>query len=944
MSSAGNEDLGLQVKPMGRTSTAQSTSPFQFHAMLTCLPFPVKVHYTFDKDSQDRCLARHPQVINAQTLALDETTTIGLVDIRLCLQAVSQCSPELLSAFDSDYVVYAYDYSEPGAPLVGQGMLSWLLDPNRRENANQSLNMVTGRVTKNMLAIFGNGIKETLEVKLKLVKNSKLPRTDQGQNPQVQAFSQQSQMSVGTPQLGMGLPSQSMDAGTPSAEWNFFMQSMPAFDAQAHMDSPLPMDDVNAHINHATPNTTTATTNPQPAQNASTTTAQAAPSGGSSRPASRTSRKRQPTGRPRGRPRKRPPAEGHTSGYEDGTDGDDNPGPARKRVATTKVSDRAVSAPFATTPESLRVAASTSGSLRSFRPPGAGGSEGQAAGSHLQDQPRAPTPVPNADKLNHPGRGGGVRRPSALGQEPSNLSACQSFTNSQIALSPDADNANTPSVAPTPAAFSEDSGAEIGSSPPVPRTSRYMQSSPPPSSPVLPPIPRPHDSGFMSGGVEENTQFGDNKFDGCMTDAPSAPPQPPKEKEKEKDKDKVPVQYFRLQEGKGGTQDLVQVVSPYSIKPVDASDGPKRSRSERRGSQPGQRPSSVSGHDVQRASSAHPNFAGRQSPALQPGPAQGQGQAPNSQRSTPTPPQDQGQAYPPQAPPAARPPPTSRQPTPASVPAQAQPGTTDFQLPPATDGAGGHEQFHLPQANDVTNGNEQFHQPQAADATNGHEQHYQPPASDAPNDNEQSGQLSRSQSMGAVTFADSHAETKPAPSQEEETSKTAPPQPAAPQSNSSMPQSASFNDLPPPRPPIPASDPVGPQQQADPPSEAPCPASDAMRPAQTSPPPAKSNKNYVKKQSIKERLERAVMNGEMPQYCSNCGAIETPTWRKISTQNRDGVPEYYDYSEKPGHVTAVEVLERDATGRPTKHRIIKKNLAPEEDKSLWQTRLLCNRK
>lgn len=126
-------------------------------------------------------------------------------------------------------------------------------------------------------------------------------------------------------------------------------------------------------------------------------------------------------------------------------------------------------------------------------------------------------------------------------------------------------------------------------------------------------------------------------------------------------------------------------------------------------------------------------------------------------------------------------------------------------------------------------------------------------------------------------------------------------------------------------------------------SEAPCPASDAVRAAQTSPPPSKSNKNYVKKQSIKERLERAVRNGEMPQYCSNCGAIETPTWRKISTQNRDGCPGYYDFSEKPGQVTALEVLERDVANVPTKYRIIKKNLAPEEDKSLWTTRLLCNR-
>lgn len=902
-------------------------------------------------------------MINAQTLALDESTTIGLVDIRLCLQAVSQCSPELLSAFNSDYVVYAYDYSEPGAPLVGQGMLSWLLNPNRTDQPNQSLSMVTGRVTKNMLAIFGNGIKETLEVKLKLVQNNKVPRADQPS--QMQPFSQQSPMNVGTPHLDMGLSNQPMDASTPSAEWNFFMQSMPGFDTQGHVGSPMPMDDVSANMNTTTTNTNT-NTNPQPAPNTNTTTAQSAPSQGSSRPASRASRKRQPTGRPRGRPRKRPAPEGHTSGYEDGTDGDDNPGPARKRVATTKVSDRAVSAPFATTPESLRVAASTSGSLRSFRPLGAGGSDGPTASSHLQDQPRAPTPVPNAEKLGHKGRGGAGRRPSALGQEQSNLSATQSFTNSQLALSPN-DDALSPSVAPTPAAFSEDSAGEIGSSPPVPRPSRFMQSSPPPSSPVLPPIPQ-HDSGFMSGGMEEQAQYGDQRFhDGCMTDAPSAPaqashpPPAPKEKDKDKDKDKIPVQYFRLQEGKGGMQDLVQVVSAYSMKPVNEADGPRRARGERRGSQPGPRRSSTSGaNDVQRASSAKPNLTGRRSPAVPVG--QGPSKAPKSQ-STPASAQDQGQTYlPPPAPPAAAPPAT-QEPSPASVPAQPEVAAADFQQPPVPDVAERYEQFQappaaganvyervqLPPAMDAVSEYEQLHPP-ATDAVNEYEQFHPPPASDVANEHEQP----RAQSMGALTLPDSQVEATPAPG-EEDTSNAAPHQEAlTQQTNRSMPpRSTSFHDLPdlpPPTPPIPASDPVGPAQKHDLPnatsfSEAPCPPSDAdaMRAVQTSPPPSKCNKNYVKKQSIKARLEQAVMNGEMPHYCTNCGAIETPTWRKISTQDREGIPTYHEYSEKPGQVTAIEVLARDPAGVPTKHRLIKKALGHDEDRSLWQTRLLCNR-
>ena len=856
--------------------------------MLTFFPPPVKVHYTFDKDGQDRCLARHPQLINAQTFVLDESTTIGLVDIRLCLQAVSQCSPELLTGFETDYVVYAYDYSEPGAPMVGQGMLSWLLDPSRAENANQSLSMVTGRVTKNVLAIFGNGIRETLEVRLKLVQNNKVPRADP--QPQIGAFSQQGQMQVGTPGMDMGLSSQPMDAGTPAAEWNFFMQSMSGFDSQSHMGSPLPMDDMSNAMNNTNP-----TTNAQPAQNTTATAPQPAASRAGSRPSSRASRKRQPTGRPRGRPRKRPQPEGHTSGYEDGTDGDDNPGPARKRVATTRVSDRSVSAPFAAPHDSLRVAASTSGSLRSFRPLAAAGSDGPAAGAHLQDVPRAPTPVPGAEKLGHPGRGM-ARGPSALGQEQSNLSQsqsqAQSFSDARLALSPE--DAHSPFVAPTPAAFSEDSGGEIGSSPPVLRPSQYMQSSPPPSSPILPPMPQ-HDSGFMSGGVDE-ANYGELKAqDGCMTDAPAQAQQGNTHKEKEKDKDKVPVQYFRLQEGKGGMQDLVQVVSPYSIKPVDGSDGPRRSRGDRRGSQAGSRPSSMGGvQDAQRAGSANPNQVNKHSPSI-PTLHGEQAQAP-SRRGTPVPTQDQ-QMFPEPAQPTTTPAPATHAPSPVLYPAQPQAMTQDFHQPLAT---------------------------------------------------AESRQLNRSQSMGAMPVG-SPRETTPAPANDDNTSKTAPPQPAPTQSKAAaLPRSASFHGFPPPpAPAVPASDPVGPPQYHDFPtatsfSEAPCPPSDMM-PPQTSPALPKSNKNLVKKQSIKERLERAVRNGEMPPYCSNCGAIETPTWRKVSTQDRTGVPCYYEYSEKPGHVTAIEVLERDSEERPTAYRLIKKTLGVDEDKSQWTTRILCNR-
>lgn len=119
-----------------------------------------------------------------------------------------------------------------------------------------------------------------------------------------------------------------------------------------------------------------------------------------------------------------------------------------------------------------------------------------------------------------------------------------------------------------------------------------------------------------------------------------------------------------------------------------------------------------------------------------------------------------------------------------------------------------------------------------------------------------------------------------------------------------------------------------------------CPPSDF--PAPSSPPAQRSNKNIVKKHAIKQRLEEAIMNGEMPPFCSNCGAIETPTWRKIWIQERDGVPERCEYSEKPGKITAVEVLRRDDDGKPTLHRVVKKSLAITDERTKWQEALLCN--
>ena len=100
----------------------------------------------------------------------------------------------------------------------------------------------------------------------------------------------------------------------------------------------------------------------------------------------------------------------------------------------------------------------------------------------------------------------------------------------------------------------------------------------------------------------------------------------------------------------------------------------------------------------------------------------------------------------------------------------------------------------------------------------------------------------------------------------------------------------------------------------------------------------------LKKAAIKQRLEDAIAKGEMPQFCSNCGAVETPTWRKAWSQDYQGAPPYYEYSDEPGRVTTIVILARDAIGQPMSYQIVKKYLAPEEDAKDFQEFNLCNRK
>ncbi|KAK4151314.1 hypothetical protein C8A00DRAFT_17275 [Chaetomidium leptoderma] len=848
----------------------------------------VKVHYSFDRDNQVHCLARWHSMLQIQTMPLDEKTTIGVVDLRTCLQAVSQSSPEILNQQESDYSVYAYDYSEPDVPLVGHGMLSWAMDPQR---APQHQQLVTGRVTRNFLALLNNGSRDTLEVKLKFATVARVvQRTDYPgmesingtRSPSIptETASEWNSFLQSNPMLGhapSNLSAMSSPALAP-AQLNHYNSSMcennrpmdvrsDSHPPQSFRPASMPPAHALAPVTNFPPASrapSVAPIPPRPQSSADNAPSPAAPQPAepvpkprASRPASR-SRSKQPTGRPRGRPRKRPLETGNTSAVEEGTDGDD--GPQKRRAKVTKTEYSAI-APFGAAPDSLRVAASTAGSLRTMRPVGAG-VEGPAA-NHLQDVPRAPTPVPDAQMFQQQQRRrvleNRARTESITSMDQQGLGRPMVQNLSQDARSPADSTAHSPDHGYLP----EDSAGDLGSSPPVPRTAAYIQSSPPASSPVLPTTSMPPlDSGFMSGGLED-------MFDEAMLQ--------------------------RLARGQPQDQMLPVQFLPVASKPDPRKNGRAQQQQQQQSSN----------FPFQEVNPGPPELLPTRSifnPA-------GKTKALNR----PTPPA-------------------------AAQPVSKKPATRSFKrsnTAPNPD-MSVSEQDPLPQErlDSQADGN---------GPSQGLAQPYpfqeQAPFSDNMGDSIQPTGNGMENGYAEVF----HQEPTPTATmsmpipERPELEPVLPVLIQPPSRPASRPTSRGTPVPSVPVPMVPASDSVLeplltlPRAVA---SEPPCPPSDFDAP--------RYSKNLVKKQSIKEKLQSAIERGESPPFCSNCGAIETPTWRKIWTQDHDGDPGFHEFSDKPGCVTMIEVLERDEKERPSKYRLVKKNLGPKEDKKKWTETLLCN--
>lgn len=896
------DEFGLQARPMG-----------------------LKVHYTFDRENQIHCLARWPHILQVQTIPLNENTTIGVVDLRTCLQAVAQSSPEIINQDDTDYSVYATDYSEANFPLVGQGLLSWVLEHgsnyhHQQQQQQQQQKLVTGLVMRNLMAILSGGSRETLEVKLKLTAVPKRPPrsdfsslesldmtkfapTSTDANSEWNSFIQSNPMlghsanvaSMPSPSLPPAQLSQPPQAHTHVEEQRFMELQQESAPPQPPRPASIPPQNGLRQ-----PSAPLANIAPSPAVLPRMSSPALAPRpvdmpvgqpvelppARPSRPTSRASKSRskQPTGRPRGRPRKKPQETGNTSAAEEATDGDE--GPQKKRAKVIQA-DYNMIAPFGSGPESLRVTASISGSLRNMRPVGSGEPTG---GNHLQDIPRAPTPVPDVpllqkQQLRRMALESKTKLDSTVDQEAgARYQRRLSQSAMTTALSQGAHSPDSAAQSPDQAYSPEDSPADLGSSPPVPRTTSYIPSSPMASSPILPAMRlRQVDSGFMSGGIDDMMDEDD-------------------------------IQELPLAKMESNTR--LPRNETLSLLPMPAATGPPNENGRPAFSQDRQL-SNFPFHEVQ------------------PGPPE---LLPTKSIFNPPP---RG-PVPKKAAPLARPAPVPKpraKPKKAAAPSlkrsSTAPSVITEPVPPVQD-----LQVSQPSAEPV---NEPFNIPPTALSTPP-EQQCEPSPSTI--EAVLHSALSKEVGLDARGSCPARpepsmpvAEMMPVPERPERTERTEfsltlPSKPPSRPASRSVSRPASRG---PTVPAVPASDPVTETVLTMPRpfmSEAPGPVEDEAAP--------RYSKNQVKKQSIKERLETAIQKGESPPFCANCGAIETPTWRKIWTQEQPGVPEKHQFSDKPGSVTAVDVLEQDPDGQILVHRLVKKHLAPTEDRKCWTESLLCN--
>ena len=462
----------------------------------------MKVHYTFDNENRTNHLVRYRDEVKVRTAFLDESTQVGVIGLRICINAIVNASPELVARLGQDYTIYAYDYSEYETPLVGQGMLSWVLASSKPSApAERSNTMVTGRVCKN-LGIFGLGAPETLEVKLRLV-----PVPTSLQSEYIDSMNKYRELSMVMP---VGFDFQS---------WNNFLQANPGLlsmlqsgksgsrpASSAGSSGNIGLEHVQRLMNHGyIPSSGQDQTTSQQITNYPSFDSSAgharysspAPSVSSTRPA-RASLSRS-TSRISNYPEQsrgavQDPSSGPLdSGYLSNDERADE-GRPKKRAKVIQANHPGKSS-LGKKGDSLRVAASAAASLRVHQPTAVRPSGNPV--SNLEEPPRAPTPIPQPANQ--------VRRPR-LSSRKSNLGRESYFATDSGYKSPYLTPKDPPSL-PNSAVTSpetdhgpnmDDSPQEPASSPPVILDNTAYQ-----SSPALPPLRMGDETMLANGPLHE---------------------------------------------------------------------------------------------------------------------------------------------------------------------------------------------------------------------------------------------------------------------------------------------------------------------------------------------------------------------------------------------------------------------------------------------------------
>lgn len=415
--------------------------------------------------------------------------------------------------------MYAYDFSEYETPLVGQGMLSWILasaSTTPSAPAEESSSMVTGRVCKNILGLFGNGMKETLEVKLKLV-----PVPTSMQHEYVENLERYHNLS------------QMMPEGFDYNAWSDFLKENPTL---SQLAQPMPMmptqQSQRSSFGGYEPFHDMLTRN-SPSQEPMRTDSfydqanmsfNTQPSRGSSPAMSNLSFQHyqyNPDSRPTSRASVRSESVYQSQQFQSPQFPIEDPfimelqedGPPKKRARITQTK-RPKKTPLTAHNDSLRVTASTAASVRLHRPLAPNSTTSLASAESI---PRAPTPRPGDMAFGsrgprRPPAPSALRHASIDDSNPYKSPYESSAFSDNAADSPEEARGESPSETPT----------EMPSSPPL---APQRTVSPDPSSPALPTLPLPNDSGFVSDtgiGLGENgIDPGSNIWDG--SDLPSAP-------------------------------------------------------------------------------------------------------------------------------------------------------------------------------------------------------------------------------------------------------------------------------------------------------------------------------------------------------------------------------------------------------------------------------------